>query len=146
MSDARPQHRELHALLFTNSVWVLKRPTVIFKGCETGPPSYSPYQRRLESLTICWCNYKGSTFYSVFQDLECWSGRSRTHYLPCNSPMLNQLSHRWQSYLTLRSCIGHVWQKKQTNILSLPPPPNNICQKRANANYHMQELLQLVDW
>ena len=23
MSDARPQHREVHALLFTNSVWVL---------------------------------------------------------------------------------------------------------------------------
>ena len=23
MSDARPQHRELHALLFTNSVWIL---------------------------------------------------------------------------------------------------------------------------
>ena len=23
---------------------------------------YSPYPRRLECLTICWCNYKGSTF------------------------------------------------------------------------------------
>ena len=30
-----------------------------------GPPAYSPYPRRLESLSICWCNYKGSTFYSV---------------------------------------------------------------------------------
>jgi len=37
----------------------------LFKGCETGPPAYSPYPRRLESLTICWCDYKGSTFYSV---------------------------------------------------------------------------------
>ena len=35
-SDARPQHRELHA-----------------KGCETGTPAYSPYPRRLGSLTIC---------------------------------------------------------------------------------------------
>ena len=35
------------------------------KGCETGPPACSPYPRRLESLTICWCNYKGSIFCSV---------------------------------------------------------------------------------
>ena len=63
---ARPQHPELRALLLTNSVWVLWRPTVIYnKGCETGPPACSPYPRRLESLTICWCNYKGSTFCSV---------------------------------------------------------------------------------
>ena len=63
----RPQHRELHALLFATSVRVLLRPTGLWtlKGCETGPPAYRPYPRRLESLTICRCNYKGSTFSSV---------------------------------------------------------------------------------
>ena len=25
----------------------------LIDGCETGPPAYSPYPRRLESLTIC---------------------------------------------------------------------------------------------
>ena len=73
------------ALLLATSVWVLLRPTGLceqwrtVKGCETnlvprafplkvggaetGPTVY-PYPRRLESLTICGCNYKGSTFSS----------------------------------------------------------------------------------
>ena len=33
--------------------------------CETGPTVYRPYPRRLESLTIGRCDYKGSTFSSV---------------------------------------------------------------------------------
>ena len=32
------------------------------RNCETGPPAYRPYPRRLESLTLCRWNYKGSTF------------------------------------------------------------------------------------
>ena len=37
----------------------------IGKDCETGPTVLRPYPRRLESLTICRCHYKGSTFFSV---------------------------------------------------------------------------------
>ena len=66
-TEDRPQHRELRALLLATSVWVLLRPTGLWtlKGCETGPPAYRPYPRRLESLTICRCSFKGSTFSSV---------------------------------------------------------------------------------
>ena len=35
------------------------------RNCETASPAYRPYPRRLESLTICIWNYKGSTFSSV---------------------------------------------------------------------------------
>ena len=58
-NEACLQHQELlHALLFTNSVWVLLRPNVFFiwvwteKGRETEPTVYSPYPRKSESLTI----------------------------------------------------------------------------------------------
>ena len=66
----RTPHWGLHPLLFTNSVWVLKRPTDridIYKGYETGPMVYCPrpYPRRLESVTVFRCYYKGSTFSSV---------------------------------------------------------------------------------
>ena len=66
----QPQHRGIYPLLFSNSVWVLSRPTgnsVINRMkdiCETGPTVYSPYPR------TCRWNYKGSTFSSV--TLRSW--------------------------------------------------------------------------
>ena len=37
------------------------------KCCQTEFTVFRPYPRRLESLTICRCHYKGSTFFSVIQ-------------------------------------------------------------------------------
>ena len=63
--------------------------------CETGPTVYSPYPRRIESLTIIKdVIIKEALSPQLFKDPECWSGRSRTHDLPHGSPVLNQLSHR----------------------------------------------------
>ena len=52
---------------FRTVVWVLLRHTWTdqWKCCETGPSVFCPYLKRLESLTICRCHYKGSTFFSV---------------------------------------------------------------------------------
>ena len=70
MSD-KPPRRQLLPLLFSNSVWVLLRPTeLIVKSCETGPTVYRPYPRRLESLTICRYYYKGSTWTTKGLDYE----------------------------------------------------------------------------
>ena len=54
------------------------------KCCETGPAVFVliRYPRRLESLTICRCDYKGSTFLSVLKDPECWSGLGLNLDLP----------------------------------------------------------------
>ena len=55
----RPPHWGLHPLLIKNGY--------LFKAYETGPRVYRTYPRRLESLMVCRCLYKGSTFSSVIQ-------------------------------------------------------------------------------
>ena len=60
---------------------VLLHPTRtnLGRSCETRHTVFRPYPRRLESLTICRCHYKGSTFLSViFKDPEYWFSRGLT--------------------------------------------------------------------
>ena len=49
-----PQHRELRALLFSNSVWVLLRLAELWtsKRCEIGPTVYRPYPSRLKFYSL----------------------------------------------------------------------------------------------
>ena len=74
------------------------------KVCETGPPVYRPYPRRLESLIVCRCHYKDSTFSSViFKTLSVAPARIRTRDLPLSRPALFQF---WLTgWHSLRKCI-----------------------------------------
>ena len=69
-----------------------------WKCCETGPTRFCPYPRRLESLTVRRCRFKGSTFFSVILGpwvlvrwAECWSADG-SRDLPLSRPALSQLS------------------------------------------------------
>ena len=43
--------------------YIPQEPDLKWKCCETGPMVCCPYPRKLESLTVCRCHCKGSTFW-----------------------------------------------------------------------------------
>ena len=65
MWEGRPHYWGLRPLFFSKS-GVPQEPDKC-KCAETGPTVFRPYPRRLESLTVCRCHYKGSTFFSFIQ-------------------------------------------------------------------------------
>ena len=80
---------------FRTVVWVLLRPTRTnqWKCCETGPTVFRPYPKKLESLTICRCYYKGSTFFSVIQRPWLFVRPAfEARDLPLSRPALSQQS------------------------------------------------------
>ena len=90
-------------------MWVLLRPTRTKQRncCETGPTVFRPYPRRLESLTICRCHYKGSTLFSViFKDPECWSSRSLNPRPPARQTgaLPTELTRRRFVYICIYQC------------------------------------------
>jgi len=61
--ERQPQHRDHPTLIrIVRGFFNVPQNYQHSRNCETGPPVYRPYPRRLESLTICRWNYKGSTF------------------------------------------------------------------------------------
>ena len=63
-----------------------------WKCCEPGPMIFHPYPRRLESLTICRCHCKGSTFSSVIlKTLSVVTAGVWTCDLLLSRPALSQL-------------------------------------------------------
>ena len=73
--------------------------------CETGPKVYHPYPRRLESLTICRCRYKGSTFSSVI--LRPWV-LVQSRFEPATSCTAVRCSTNWANPGALR--VIKKWQ------------------------------------
>ena len=83
----------LYSLSKMSGFLYVSRKLKALQCCENGPKVYSPYPKRLESLTICRCNYKGSPFSLVILEPEWFSSRSRTYNFSHAGPTLNQLSH-----------------------------------------------------
>ena len=62
--ERQPQHRDHPApIRIVRGFFNVPQNYQNSRNCETGPPTYRPYPRRQESLTICRWNYKGSTNY-----------------------------------------------------------------------------------
>ena len=57
---------------------------------------FGPYPRRLESLTVCRCHYKGSTFFSVIlRPLVL----ARPWFEPVTSPSEDRRSPKWANHV-----------------------------------------------
>ena len=88
--------------------------------CETGPTVYHPYPRRLECLTICWFNYKGSTFYSVILRPWVLVRLESNSPPPAWQPDVPPMSHRLRSWKTVHFSEQIMSKDKYPSIFLQP--------------------------
>ena len=83
------------------------------KGWDTGPTVYRPYQRRLESLTVCDTCLQRQHFLlrHLNKDPECWSNRS-----------LNQQPPARQINAYLTELTGRNYQHSADSTLTVCGP------------------------
>ena len=73
---------------------------------------YRPYPRRLESLTVCRCYYKGSISPQLFKDPECWSGRDLNLRPPTQQAGTNPIELTGQRYLDVQLKLYlHIYEQ-----------------------------------
>ena len=89
-----PHHRSLRPLLFSKSD-VGSFTSHKNKAGKVLCTVFRPYPRRLESLTICRCHYKGSTFSSVI--LRPWV-LVQLGFEPANSRSADRRSPNWANH------------------------------------------------
>jgi len=89
-----------------------------WRNCETRPQVFSRYPRRLESLTICGCNYKGSTFFSVI--LSPWVIVQPWHRTPTfrERTLFGRSGIAWQRNTEVPNSV-FILNSVQVNVLYL---------------------------
>ena len=92
LSHDKPHSNTGNTLLFSNNMRILLYPAQWWrlKSCETEPTVHCPYLRRLESRTICRCNYKRQHFLlSYLETTSVGLARVWTPDLLHGSPILH---------------------------------------------------------
>ena len=108
-------------------MWLLLSPTRTnqWKCRETGPTLFRPYPRRLESLTICRCHYKGSTFFWVI-----WIPwvLVRPGFEPATSRSADRCSPNWanQAAVDVR-CSKRLCLSSPILLITLSMPYHGRC-------------------